>query len=283
MSESLADVLLRIVERRTDVLSGAGHAIGAEGVSRSALADRVEWPVLAQDTAGHAFLSGLLEQRGNAIIAEVKMGSPKLGDLRTEVDAEAQARIYGEGKAAALSVVVEPDHFFGSYQLLERCRRASGLPAIAKDFLVSEQQLRWARDAGAGAVLLIAALYESRELEDYALAALALGLVPLVETHTATDIAKLMSNNAVRYDLVGINNRDLRDFSVDIENSIRLRPTLPASALSVAESGIHKRSDIEHLSSAGFDAFLVGESLLLAKDPAARLSHLRGDLLGARP
>ncbi len=208
-----------------------------------------------------------------AIIAEVKMGSPRLGSLQGRVDPIAQARLYAANGAAALSVVVEPDFFFGSYELLAECRAVSGLPAIAKDFVVDPLQLVWARRAGADAVLLIAALYEPEELAHYARIARGLGLAPLVETHDAADLVRLAGEP---WELVGINNRDLRTFDVDLERSIALLPLLPPRALKVAESGIRDALDVALLADSGFDALLIGESLLLADDPAAKLRALVG-------
>jgi indole-3-glycerol phosphate synthase len=199
------------------------------------------------------------------------MGSPRLGSLAGRVDPIAQARAYAQGGAAALSVVVEPDFFEGSYALLAECKAACRLPAIAKDFVVDEIQLKWASEAGADAVLLIAALHTSAELLAYAHGARALGLVPLIETHTAEDLAKLAGAD---WELVGVNNRDLRTFEVTLENSIALAPSLPTSALHVAESAIHSHSDLVRLRAAGFDAFLIGETLLLAPDPASKLQEL---------
>ena len=201
------------------------------------------------------------------------MGSPRLGRLADRVDPERQAAAYAAAGATALSVVVEPEFFFGSYELLARCRRASGLPAIAKDFVVSERQLDEAAEAGASAVLLIAALYGATTLAAWAAAARRRGLAPLVETHDAADVEKLAGADT-GWELVGINNRDLRTFDVDLAASVRLRPSLPAGALTVAESGISRRADVERLAAAGFDAFLVGESLLTADDPAAKLREL---------
>ncbi len=208
-----------------------------------------------------------------AIIAEVKMGSPRLGSLRGRVDPLVQARIYADNGAAALSVVVEPDFFFGSYELLADCRAASGLPVVAKDFVVDPLQLAWARSAGADAVLLIAALYEPEELARYARLARGLGLVPLVETHAAADLACLAGEP---WELVGVNNRDLRTFEVDLERSIALLPSLPAAAVKVAESGIRDALDVALLADSGFDALLIGETLLLAADPSACLRALLG-------
>jgi indole-3-glycerol phosphate synthase len=211
--------------------------------------------------------------RGRAVIAEVKMGSPRLGSLHGRVDPERQAAAYARAGAAALSVVVEPDFFFGSYELLRRCREASGLPAIAKDFVVDELQLHWAREAGASAALLIAAALGRDRLHELAAAARALGLVPLVETHDRADLAKL-AGATTAWELVGVNNRDLRTFEVDLEHSIALLPELPATALRVAESGLRSAGDLARLSAAGFDAFLIGETLLLAPDPERELRAL---------
>ncbi|HVF61030.1 MAG TPA: indole-3-glycerol-phosphate synthase [Thermoanaerobaculia bacterium] len=250
-------MLLRIMEQRRRRLA------------EEPIPDLVTGPYLSLRES--PFLSALAARRGRAVIAEVKLGSPRLGSLAGRVDPLAQARLYGAGGAAALSVVVEPDHFGGSYELLAACRAASGLPAVAKDFVVHPVQLRWAKEAGADAVLLIASLLSAEELRRYAGLARGFGLVPLVETHDAEDLAKL---EEAEWELVGVNNRDLRTFRVDLENSIELLPRLPAAALKVAESGISGGEDVERLGAAGFDAFLVGESLLLADDPAALLDEL---------
>jgi indole-3-glycerol phosphate synthase len=258
---SAPDILLKIAERRRQRVAEAG------GVNPADLAEG------APRTPGdNAFLAALRLRRGVPnIIAEVKLGSPRLGSLHGRVDPITQARLYAENGAAALSVVVEPDFFHGGYDLLAACREASGLPAIAKDFIVDPVQLLWARDAGADAILLIAALYEAGEMARYARLARGLGLVPLVETHDADDIAKL---GGEPWEMVGINNRNLRTFDVDLENSISLLAGLPGEALKVAESGIRDGLDVALLRESGFDAFLIGESLLLAPDPAAKLREL---------
>lgn len=261
MSERpLADILLRITGRRRERL------LAAPPMSREGL------PAQPAEARENPFLGALAVRRGRAVIAEVKLGSPRLGSLVGRVDPEKQARLYAAHGAAALSVVVEPDFFFGSYELLTLCKEASGLPVIAKDFLLDERQLEWARSAGADAVLLIAALHDRDMLRELANAARSRGLVPLVETHDAEDLEKL--SGADDWELVGINNRDLRTFAVDLENSIALAPLVPAGALRVAESAIRDSGDIERLRAAGFDAFLIGETLLLADDPGQTLEEL---------
>jgi indole-3-glycerol phosphate synthase len=258
------DILLRIAARRRERIAEAGApdlSMLPEGR-----------PLTLGTPSDNAFLATLKTQRDSAtIIAEVKMGSPRLGSLHGRVDPEAQARLYADNGAAALSVVVEPDFFHGGYDLLAACRAASGLPAIAKDFIVDPIQLVWAKEAGADAILLIAALHEAGEMARYARLARGLGLVPLIETHGADDIAKL---GGEPWELVGINNRDLRTFEVDLQHSISLVPGLPEEAVKVAESGIRDALDVLLLRESGFDAFLIGESLLLAPDPAAKLREL---------
>lgn len=223
------------------------------------------------NTTASPFLAAIAAKRGSAVIAEVKMGSPRLGSLAGRFDPLEQARAYAQGGAACLSVVVEPDGFFGSYELLAACREACGLPAIAKDFIVDPLQLQWAKEAGAAAILLIAALYEPEELRSYAGQARALGLVPLIELNDEADAAKL---DRAPWELVGVNNRNLRTFQVELENSLGLAPRLPAGALKVAESGIAKNDDVRRLRQAGFDAYLIGESLLVSGDPLGKLREL---------
>lgn len=269
-SKPLADVLQKIVDRRRQRMEAIhAHPDALAELSLPAEPSPDGPPLRSPET--DPFLAALAGRRGRAVIAEVKMGSPRIGSLAGRVDPEAQARLYADHGAAALSVVVEPDFFHGSYGLLERCREASGLPAIAKDFVVDPLQLRWAADAGASAILLIAALYSEEELRRLARMARGLGLVPLIETHDEEEIAALAGT---AWELVGVNNRDLRTFDVDIERSRALVPRLPADALKVAESGIATGTDVARLRDAGFDAFLVGESLLLAEDPAAKLEEL---------
>lgn len=257
----LPDILRRIVEQRRLRLADAGPAPAI---------DRGEPDV--QNAASNPFLGALKANRGRAVIAEIKMGSPRLGSLAGSFDPLSLSRLYKAQGASALSVVVEPDFFYGGYELLSACRESSGLPTIAKDFIVDERQLVWARRAGARAVLLIAALYSAEELDRYAREARRLGLVPLIETHDLSDLMKLEGGI---WELVGVNNRDLRTFEVELTTSMALLPSLPTGALKVAESGIQTPADMKALRSAGFDAFLIGESLVTADDPAATLRGFR--------
>lgn len=286
MRDDAPDILQRIVARRRERLGAPASApwVATAPLSAPRSAERgvlsrrwqpsdgaITARSVRRTAADNPFLAALAARRGHAVIAEVKMGSPRLGSLAGRFDPLAQARLYAAHGAAALSVVVEPDFFHGSYELLAECRAASGLPAVAKDFVVAHEQLEWARAAGADAVLLIACLYGPEELTAYADEARSLGLVPLVETH---DLADLRGMAAHEWELVGVNNRDLRTFEVDLQRSIALLPSLPAGSLRVSESGIASGADVERLRAAGFDAFLIGETLLLADDPARKLAEL---------
>lgn len=257
-----ADILQRIVATRRERL-GVAPAQQAPPSFTGSFSLSV--------ASGNPFVGALWERRGRAVIAEVKMGSPRLGSLAGRFDPEKQAATYAAAGAAALSVVVEPDFFFGSYELLAACKAACGLPAIAKEFVVDLRQLDWAVAAGADAILLVAALYSASELAGWAAAARERGLAPLVETHDAADLLLLAGGE---WEMVGVNNRDLRTFEVDLAHSIAMRPRLPLGALAVAESGIASRADVARLQGAGFDAFLVGESLLLCENPGAKLVEL---------
>ena len=259
-----SDILERIVERRRERLEAARASETYQPPAKAA-----EF----QTAGNNPFLAGLTEKRGRAVIAEIKMGSPSLGSLVDTYDPLQQARSYAQNGAAALSVVVEPDFFHGSYELLAVCHETSGLPAIAKDFVVDPLQLRWAKRAGASAILLMACLYSAEELERYAGLARQHGLVPLIEVHDLSDLGKL--GNGV-WELVGVNNRNLRTFEVELTNSLALLHSLPSGALKVAESGIHTAADRDMLRGAGFDAYLIGEALVTADDPIAKLQELCG-------
>ncbi len=261
----IADILQRIVEQRRIRVA---EAMESSPVPTS-LAEDSQAPM----ASGAQFLEALRSSPGRAVIAEIKLGSPRMGSLTGTLDPERQARLYAENGAAAMSVVVEPDFFHGSYELLSRCRQAANLPALAKDFIVDPIQIDWARRSGASAVLLIAALYSHRQLLDLAAEARHRGLVPLVECHSPKDLQKLGGGE---WELVGINNRDLRTFEVDLDRSVTLLADLPDGSMKIAESGMHSVADVSRLAAAGFDAFLIGESLLLAADPGAVLRGLVG-------
>ncbi len=212
---------------------------------------------------------------GPAVIAEIKKASPSKGLIRADFDPEWLARRYRAGGAAALSVLTDEPYFQGSLRNLELASAAAPLPCLRKDFIVDEYQIMEARAHRADAILLIAAALESAELKRLAEAAHALALDVLVEVHTADELTQVLDalgeNGA---DAIGVNNRDLKSFEVSQETSLALVDRIPSSVVRVTESGIATREDIARLRKAGFDAFLIGESLMRQADPGEALAEL---------
>jgi indole-3-glycerol phosphate synthase len=206
------------------------------------------------------------------VIAEFKRRSPSAGALGEDPDLGEMVAAYERGGAAALSVLTEGPNFGGSLEDLRLARSACGLPILRKDFIVDPYQLHEALLAGADAVLLIVAALDTRELESLADSARALGLGVLVEVHDGEELKRALDVGA---DVVGINNRDLRDFSVDMQRTARLMSSIPDSVTVVSESGISTREQLGELQRAGVDAVLVGESLMRSEDPEAALRALQ--------
>jgi indole-3-glycerol phosphate synthase len=206
-----------------------------------------------------------------AVIAEVKKASPSKGVIRADFDPVAIARSYVSAGAAAISVLTEERFFHGSPQHLQAIRAAVEVPLLRKDFVFDPYQLVEARAWGADAALLIAAILDDAQLAELHAAALDLGLDVLVEAHTPGETARAVAAGAR---VIGINNRNLKTFVTSLATAERLRPLIPATAVAVAESGIETAADIARLRAAGYDAFLVGESLMRARDPGAALRAL---------
>lgn len=212
-----------------------------------------------------------LERRSPAVIAEVKKASPSAGVIRDGFDPVGIARGYQEAGAAAVSVVTEGKHFQGSLETLARLRWNIKLPLLRKDFIVDPYQILEARHAGADAVLLIAALLDDAALQSLRLDAERFGMEALVEVHDETELRRALDSGAT---LVGVNNRDLRTFDVNLDTSLRLAGLMPKGVTAVSESGIHDPADLRKLMDAGYKAFLVGEHLLRAESPGAALTKL---------
>ncbi len=199
-----------------------------------------------------------------AIIAEIKKASPSRGLLSDDFRPTDIARAYELGGAASLSVLTDRDFFQGSMEDLVAVRRAVGLPILRKDFTLEEGQIIEAAANGADAVLLIAALHDKGSLRRLRELASSLGLDVLVEVHDAEELSRVIDSGAT---IIGVNNRNLRTFEVSLETSLALAASIPATAVKVSESGIFTRAHIETLRAVGYQAFLVGESLM--KDPGA--------------
>ena len=214
---------------------------------------------------------------GVSVIAEVKRGSPSRGIFAVNVDVAGITASYVEGGAAAISVLTEGPSFHGTLADLDLVasvvREATpSRPVLRKDFMVDEYQLLEARAHGADVILLIVAALDDPTLTRLHGTALNLGLSVLVEVHDAEEMARA---TAIGADIIGINNRDLRDFSVDLATTERLAPLAPAGTLIVGESGIFTATDVRRLEAAGVSAVLVGESLILSDDRAGGIRALR--------
>jgi indole-3-glycerol phosphate synthase len=247
----------------------------AEATRASIAAGRYAPLTAARSVPDGARFTASLREAGTRIIAELKRRSPSAGEISSHLDRriETFALAYRRGHAAAISVVTEREFFGGDPEWIARARRISGLPVLMKDFILEEPQLDFAVSAGADAILLIVGLLDDALLSRLHSAAAARGLAVLVEAHGAEEVRRAASAGA---EIIGVNARDLRTMSVDLEASSALAAAIPASAVKVAESGIERRSQIEALASAGYRAFLVGETLLRAEDPEATLRSLRG-------
>ena len=208
---------------------------------------------------------------GTAVIAEVKKASPSMGVIRASFDPVAIAESYAAAGATCLSVLTDEKYFQGSGHYLRLVRAAVGLPLLRKDFIVDEYQIVEARALGADAILLIVAALSDAELAAFTRLAHDLGLDVLVEVHDEAECARALQ---LPLRVIGVNNRNLHDFSVSLDTSRRIKTMLPADYLLVSESGIHTRADIEALQGDGIHAFLVGGSLMQADDPGAALSAL---------
>jgi indole-3-glycerol phosphate synthase len=226
------------------------------------------------------FVAALQAAPRVALIAEVKKASPSKGLLRRDFDPLALATTYAQNGAAAISVLTDARYFQGRLEYLTQIRDClhkdigANRPALLrKDFIFDPYQVYEARAAGADALLLIAAVLKDNEMADLLALAHKLGLTALVEVHDRQELERVLP---LQPRLIGVNNRDLRDFSVDLNTCIELRQHTPANICFVAESGIHTAADVERLSREGIEAILVGEALMKAKDVGAKVRELGG-------
>lgn len=210
---------------------------------------------------------------GLSIIAEIKRRSPSMGALRRKLDAAELARTYERSGASAISCLTDARFFGARPEDLTAARAAVRLPVLRKDFIVDAYQLYESRQIGADAVLIVMRILPPAQLRNLLAVARELNLAALVEVHDERELDLALQAEA---GIIGINNRDLGTFTVSLDTSLRLRPRIPPSCISVAESGIRSRADVERVAQAGFDAVLVGESLLRAADPGAALRALKG-------
>ena len=237
--------------------------IGAEEMKALALSD--------DKARGDLFYENIAKP-GLSFICEVKKASPSKGVIDPVFDYLTIAKEYEKAGADAISCLTEPKWFLGSDEIFKTIRQTVGLPMLRKDFVIDPYQIYQAKVMGANCVLLICALLDTKTVCDYLEICDTLGLAALVETHDEEEIKSAVASGAR---MIGVNNRNLKDFSVDLENAKRLRDMIPADRLYVAESGVMKPEDAAALRSAGADAILVGEAMMRAEDKKAFLDSMR--------
>jgi indole-3-glycerol phosphate synthase len=256
-------VLDRILEQTRDEVERRRESVSQSDLERTVSA--LEEP--------RPFAEALTRPAGISLIAEHKRRSPSAGEIRAGATVEAVVQAYERGCAAAVSILTEPFHFGGSLDDLRAARAAIDLPILRKDFIVDPYQVYEAAAAGADAILLIVAALHPEDLRILHREARALDLDVLVEVHDEEELDVALDIEA---DVVGINNRDLTDFSVDLERTFELLSDVPAGKTVVSESGITRREQLDELERVGVDAVLVGETLMRAEDPEAACRELTG-------
>jgi indole-3-glycerol phosphate synthase len=260
------DILDRIVEAKRAGVAAARREVPLSRMRRDAEARRDVRPFVdVLKTPGPS---------GVNIIAEIKRASPSRGVIRPDLDPADLSAGYADGGAGAISVLTEENFFLGSPLDLQRARAAAPLPVLRKDFIVCDYQVYESAAMGADALLLIARILSPNELAELAALAASLGLAALVEVYSEQDL-ETASRAGAR--LIGINNRNLTSFETDLGHTLRLLPLLPPGQVAVAASGIKTRGDVRRYLAHGVFNVLIGESLVLAENPADFLKMLRGD------
>jgi indole-3-glycerol phosphate synthase len=259
----MTSILEKIVERKRKEV-----AIARERVPTAALEGR-----LAAASAVRDFFGAVSRPGGVNLIAEFKRKSPSAGEIRPGATVEEVVRGYEAAGAAALSVLTDGWDFGGSLIDLEAARIAVPLPVLRKEFIVDRYQVIEARAHGADAVLLIAECLDDCHLRSLYREIIDLGMTPLVELHDEENLPRVLDLGAT---LVGVNNRNLKTMTTDLDHVLRLRERVPSEVVLVAESGIKTRADVERLKAAGIGAMLVGESLLKSPDPGRAAAALLG-------
>ena len=223
---------------------------------------------------GDCFLAAL-KKPGISLICEIKKASPSRGLISPDFPYLRIAEAYEQAGADCISCLTEPEYFLGSDQIFREVREKVSMPMLRKDFTVCDDQLDQARVMGANAALLIVSLMDTKTLEAYLERCEELGIAALVETHDEEEISRAVSAGAK---IIGVNNRNLKDFTVDFSNAARLRDRIPAGCVYVAESGVRTPEDVQRLRQIGADAALIGETLMRSEDPAMKLRELKGEV-----
>lgn len=218
-----------------------------------------------------SFKEAISKPGGINLIAEIKKASPSRGALSDDFDPVELARVYEENGAAAISVLTDEKFFQGNVHFLPEIRRATGIPLLRKDFIIDEYQIYESRISGADAILLIASVLSREEINTFLSLGRDLSLDCLVEVHREEELGKVLNTPA---EIIGINNRNLETFHVDLSTTAHLKRLIPRDRIVVSASGIRSREDVERLAEQGIDAILVGESLLRSRDIRKKMEEL---------
>lgn len=262
----MSDILATILARKAEELTALRKRYRA--------ADLEELAGAADAPRGFAEALTARAEQGAAVIAEIKRASPSKGLIREDFDGAWLAGRYAEGGAAALSVLTDRDFFGGGPEILEAARAACALPVLRKDFLIDPLQVLEARAMAADCVLLIAAALSVAQMRELDAVAREAGMDVLVEVHDGAELEAVQEADLKDGYLLGINNRDLRNFETRLETTLDLLPRLAPGTPVVTESGINSRDDVARMQAAGVQRFLVGESLMRAVDPGVALADL---------
>jgi indole-3-glycerol phosphate synthase len=259
LTSEAPDILARIVSRKQEELRAATTpASDLRKIAESARPERRDF-------------ARALRARRPAIISEIKKASPSRGLLTEDFRPAELAAIYEKGGASAISVLTDRDFFQGSLDDLRSARAACRLPAIRKDFTISDYHVVESAAVGADAILLIVAILDNEQLRGFRELASEFGMAALIEVHDERELERAIASGA---EIIGVNNRDLRTFNVSLDTSVRIAKLIPASITKVSESGIFHTRDVHRLMEVGFDAFLVGEHLMKSGDALRALREL---------
>jgi indole-3-glycerol phosphate synthase len=258
LDEIVAHKRVEVAEARERHPIGELQSLAEAAPPRRDYAAALGWPALDRDMR---------------LIAEIKRASPSKGVLRQNVDLLGLVASFVAGGAHAISVLTDERFFGGTLEDLHRVTQYGSLPALRKDFLIDPYQVYEAALAGASSALLIVGIVDDAELSDLIALQRSLGMEPQVEVHDETEVERAIRAGAR---IIGVNNRDLRTFHVDLATTERLRPRIPSDCILVSESGIHRRADVERLRRAGVQVVHIGESLMTSNDPALLIRQLLG-------
>jgi indole-3-glycerol phosphate synthase len=260
------DILKKIIRRKQEEV--------AERQRTTSLAEQEQYAAQADPARGFvAAIEKRLAESQSAVIAEIKKASPSKGVMRDPFVPAEIARSYEQGGATCLSVLTDVDFFQGSDEYLQQARGACSLPVLRKDFMIDPYQVYEARAIGADCILLIVAALNDDVMQELSNVAQRIGMDVLVEVHDADELERALSLNTR---LIGINNRDLRNFETHLETTLELLESIPEDRIVVTESGIHTPVDVKRMRDSGVHTFLVGEAFMVADEPGEKLRDLFG-------